>query len=460
MNIEKTLSPNFFAPGVMSHHVSLEPGDFERSFYYNLLLQPPVSILDTAFFIVKEMEEQYRAPVGFTWLQAAVKAGAIIPIFREGNSFQEVVSKLKSDNFVGLTPDAQNIASGLDAHGIKEVRRFPSRSVFHMGRSLGEQLQGLFLQREAPVLSRLPDRALYLISEFWDRTASWRRRWIETAVSARDYARDGLRLSELYLIAARTLDPEGGSKITNGQDVLAVARRALDDPMLVQDVRALLILMDLVWQQNFRTGMRKSGVAMGLCLPRWHPLLSYFDLDIMPPTGVSAIDQDSDFEPADALDVELTIELPTLSALKKTDGNVFTTIWENGAAYRKALHSWRQMPTRNNYRFLANEIGQYSEIIRRAVQSGTPLQKFDVASIETNLLVTILGAALGASTVYAVQHMRGLSDADKNVLPIVAQLSPVLVLIPSTFRRFREVKATIGHDDIIIGSGNRQIVLT
>jgi hypothetical protein len=222
------LTPNFFAPGVMSHHVSLERGDFERSFYYNLLLQPPVSILDTAFFIVKEMEEQYNAPVGVTWLEAALEVGALIPIFRDGHSFREVVAKLKSDHFTGLAPNAENIARVLDSHGVKEFRRFPSRSVFHMGRSLGDRLQHLFLQREAPVLSRFPDRTMLEINDFWDRTVSWRHEWIETAISARDYQEHGLRLSDLYLIAAKTLDPGGAVHVTNGQDVLAVARRSLN----------------------------------------------------------------------------------------------------------------------------------------------------------------------------------------------------------------------------------------
>src|SRR5215469_11953229 len=117
---EQELSPNFFAPGVMSHHVTLEAGDFERSFYYNLLLQPPVSILDTAFFIVKEMEDQYSTPVGLTWLTAALEVGALVPIFRDGHSLEDVVAKLKADHFVGLSPIAGDIARSLDAQGVKE----------------------------------------------------------------------------------------------------------------------------------------------------------------------------------------------------------------------------------------------------------------------------------------------------------------------------------------------------
>jgi hypothetical protein len=74
-----------------------------------------------------------------------------------------------------------------------------------MGRSLGNRLQRLFLQREAPVLSWFPDRTMLEISEFWERTASWRHEWIETAISASDYQEHGVRLSDLYLIAAKTL---------------------------------------------------------------------------------------------------------------------------------------------------------------------------------------------------------------------------------------------------------------
>jgi hypothetical protein len=115
----------------------------------------------------------------------------------------------------------------------------------------------------------------------------------------------------------------------------------------IEDVRNLLVLMDLVWQQNFRAGMREGGVAMGLCLPRWQRVLSYFDLDILPPTDFCDL-KDENSEVSDALKIELTIELPTLGALKKTNGDVIRKVWKDGGTYRTALGEWRRSPTKAN----------------------------------------------------------------------------------------------------------------
>jgi hypothetical protein len=260
------------------------------------------------------------------------------------------------------------------------------------------------------------------------------------------------------LIAAKSLDSDGRGQITNGQDVLAVARRTLKDEGRIKDVRNLLVLMDLVWQLNFRAGMRSGGVAMGLCVPRWQQVLSYIDLDIVPPPD--GADWKDELEVLDAVEVEFTIELPTLRALRKTTGDVIRNVWRDGGSYRKALQDWRRRPSQENKRFLANELGQYSRIIIQAVKAGTAVQKIDVASIAANLLIPALGLGLGASAVYAHQHREGLSDETKIVWPMVMQASPVLFFIPSALGWRRKTEARIRREEIAVGSGNREIVLT
>jgi hypothetical protein len=94
---------------VQSHLIALEQGDFERSFYYNLLLQPPLAMIDTAFFIVDHVEHHLarRREFGQSWLEAAVECGALIPVFRRGTNFTENLSALKRDNFTGLSDQSQ-----------------------------------------------------------------------------------------------------------------------------------------------------------------------------------------------------------------------------------------------------------------------------------------------------------------------------------------------------------------
>jgi hypothetical protein len=231
------------------------------------------------------------------------------------------------------------------------------------------------------------------------------------------------------------------------------------DPDRVTDVRDLLILMDLLWQQNLRFGMKKSGVEMGLCFPRWHRFMSYFDIDILPSTDTIDLPQDGNLHASDILDTYATIELPSLAALKHSDGNVFCKIWEHGSTYRTALSRWRAERTERSREVFIQALETYSKIICAAVPRGATLEKFAIASPEMGYLAGIFSTILAPCAAWVLKDVANLSDTHSEIVGAASAAAPLLLLMSLALLN-RKVKINIGYDQMAIKSCHKEILLS
>jgi hypothetical protein len=463
------LIPTFFAPGVQCHLIALEEGnekkkdDFERCFYYSLLLQPPLAMIDTAFFIVDEIEQQLtlRKKLGSSWLEAAVDCGALLPIFRSGANFSENLQGLRANRFAGLSDRSEDIARLLDS-AIKKPLDFPTMAQYRLGHSLGVRLRQFYLAENPPIIipTALPeyDRIVSRINEFWSRTKEWRERWIEESSQVRP-AEDGIRLSDLYHVAAKTFSSGNPERISSGWDLVRLCKEQGADNQRLIDLRRILILMDLLYQRNFNQGMTAANGTMGLTLPRWHRIAAFFDLGILPESEQDAPLISNDFDSLDVLTDKKEIKLPTLKALRRTPGYVFKAIWNEGEKYRIALHHWRMSPNASTFSYLADELGPYSQIINQKVRADSQVGSYWIGPTAQRFLPPILTFATGAA-VFCASLNYDASPFQKDVIQRAAtNLLPTLVILPLILRK-RQVRATLEGDEIVVGRGQSQISLT
>ena len=231
----KQLKPIHFAPPIMSQQITMEPGDFDRSFYYNLILQPPLLIVDAAFFTSSGLREnlETKSDLGESWLETALKHGAIQPLFRDGaTNFSDDLVRLRKDQFSGLLKESEEIASILDK-SLRYFQSWPDPNEYSFGVKLAKATSSIFLEKMAPVSPDFVDiKLLSDIGKFWDRTKNWRNSWIQRSIEFRENISGpghGLRLSDLYSIAAEDLFNQHNLKVHNALELYEMGRQSLNE---------------------------------------------------------------------------------------------------------------------------------------------------------------------------------------------------------------------------------------
>ena len=233
----------FFTAGSNIFQFDIDFGDFERSLYYNLLLQPEgLAFSDQYFFSTYVLRHLNRYQNSDSWLEGALNEGTIVPFFREQEirSFQQALSHLKHQGLLGLPGHADYIARRLDAIKCPDPHFWPN---WNVGGSLERNLAKYLTANGIPFPTHLSHSDLSDFHGFWNRTEAFR---VDDVLQAKanmsDRGEDGVRVSEIIKSTAERLVPNAPTP-NNVVELLEYLKRIEISPQEIEDTRIFFKLV-------------------------------------------------------------------------------------------------------------------------------------------------------------------------------------------------------------------------
>lgn len=347
-----------FTAGHGFYHFAISQARFDRSLYYNLLLQPKLAIPDHYFLQGKWMGahiEQY--PARDSWLEIGLRNGFIVPYFRqEGKTLPAILDDMLKVDRRGFDKNARQLAERLS--------RTPSTPRYwssHANSKLfGEGLSHYMKSTEPPMMDMGAGLDPDDFCGFWERS----RAWISDEL-AQGYERstkllstEGMLLSQMIQITGeRVLGPECG-KIRNITDLLTRTRLSRGS-QAHSDVRSYYTLMCELYNRSLSDTLFTARNS-----PKWRYYVAALDMwrEQLALGNLAT----SSAHLGNVFDLDIVIKLPKLAHLRRVSGDVLLSIRQSPACERffESLVSWKTQPTSATLcGELVDALARYSEII-------------------------------------------------------------------------------------------------
>jgi len=348
----------FFTAGHGFYQFHIDRKTYQRSLYYNLLLQPHLAAPDHFFlqgrFVVEHLAERKGRD---TWLEIALRNGFLVPFFREGHtSFSRILRTYRSTNLKGFTSSAEDIAERLDGTFDSKLK-WDSHDNSVRFRKKFES----FLQAPPP---KLLDHVHVDFLDYIGFLERSKRRYLIDIALARERANDHDSLPISLLLQATTdrLFGAGVKNLFGVDELLAEMYRRQFSNEGIRDIRILFTLACEYYNRTLAESLLAAANS-----PRWCGYLAALDLAGAQGTA----EKEADESIAHSENIKEVITLPVLRVLRKTSGDVLLTIRRRPAAkrYFESLVAWKRDPSDPNCDCLIDAIIRYAEVIRYEVGS-------------------------------------------------------------------------------------------
>jgi hypothetical protein len=346
-----------FTAGHGFYHFAITKPVFDRSLYYNLLLQPKLAIPDHYLlqgdWIAAHLQ-QY--PGRDSWLEVGLRNEFIVPYFRyEGRSLQATLSEMVTADRRGFNPNANDIAERLS--------RTPSTPRYWASadnsKTFSESVLHYLTADDPPMMELGAGLDPEDFSGFWVRS----REWIDEELTLgreRSTARlgtDGMLLSQMMQVSAeRVLGPDCG-EIANISELLTRVRDT-KGPSAFRDLRALYTLACELYNRSLSDTLFTDSNS-----PRWRSYIAALDLwrdQLASQRNVVDLQSETD------LGFEVIIKLPKIAHLRNVSGDTLLSIRKSAACERffESLSNWKAQPMSPLLRTeLVGALEKYSEVI-------------------------------------------------------------------------------------------------
>lgn len=329
---------------------------FDRSLYYNLLLQPTIAIPDHYFLQSAGISEHLRRYRGRdSWIESGLRHGYIQPYFRrEGASLSQLLDEMRGSDRRGFDSRAADIAERLGGTPFTSVPWSSSSN----SRAFHYAFRRYMTTEHAPLLELRVDPDDF--TGFWNRSREWIGDELRTATerSADLLGTKGLLLSQLIQVSGERLFGPDCERISSVDELLLLARTRIG-PGAERDLRAYYTCACELYNRSLADTLLTAAGS-----PGWTHFVAAMDLwrdDILSP---------DEGDIPDGSEYDTTIHLPRIEHLRTVSGDVLTAIRRSDSCQRyfESLGKWRSSPTdRRKKGELVETLKRYSIEIRKQV---------------------------------------------------------------------------------------------
>jgi hypothetical protein len=333
---------------------------FDRSLYYNLLLQPALVVPDH-YFLQGEWLGRHLAdyPARDSWLENGLRNGFVLPYFRrESSTLSDLLTSMERSDRRGFGPTARRIAERIDRTPFRAGLWSSAANSASFGRTLRHYLGA----DEPPVMQMRVEPGDFVA--FWHRSRGWVEGELAIASerSAAVLNSEGVLLSQLIQVSGERLLGQGCGRISSIDELLSRVRAEVGADA-ERDLRAYYTCVCELYNRSLADTILAAPNS-----PRWDQFVAAMDLwrDGM----VGAGDQSgADPEPAD-VEIDVPIRLPWPHHLRSVSGDVLLEIRRSQASDRffESLAHWRKAPHDTLLQGeLVEALHRYSRVIMKQV---------------------------------------------------------------------------------------------
>lgn len=346
-----------FTAGHGFYHFAISQDVFDRSLYYNLLLQPKLAIPDHYLLQGQWMGthlSQYSSRD--SWLEIGLRNGFVVPYLRrEGRTLAKILEEMRKADRRGFFDDAMYIAERLGRTPFKP-RHWPSKS---NSRAFGEAVSHYLMATNPPFVEMRRDLDPDDFNGFWARS----RGWIESELSI-GFERSesllrapGMLLSQMIQISGERVLGDNCGGIFSIGDLLSRVQREKGTEAR-SDLHAYYTVLCELYNRSladtlFSAKNSPKSESYIAALHMWREELA---------------SEDARVAPTNSLDVIIT--LPKIDQLRRTSGDTLLSIRKSAVCERffESLESWKAQPTSVRLQGeLTESLCRYSESIVKQV---------------------------------------------------------------------------------------------
>jgi hypothetical protein len=349
-----------FAAGHGFYQFAISRSSFDRSLYYNLLLQPSLAIPDHYFLQGRWLGDhlaQYSSRD--SWIEIGLRNGFVTPYFRrEGSSLSELLAFMEGSDRRGFSAEAQRIAERIDRTPFTASHWSSVDNSALFGAALTSYLNA----EQAPMLETGLDPDDF--AGFWNRSREWigQELAITSERSSTLLGSEGILLSQLIQVSGERLLGDDSGRIESVSELLLRVKTQVG-ATAERDLRVYYTCACELYNRSLANTILTAGNS-----PRWEPFVAAMDL-----WRNNLLSGEADAggvvgHPDELIDV--SIRLPRPAHLRLVSGDVLLTIRRSPACerYFEALSHWRRAPTDQILRDeLVNSLRRYSGEITKHV---------------------------------------------------------------------------------------------
>ncbi|MFF1598707.1 hypothetical protein ACFVYV_14580 [Streptomyces mirabilis] len=349
-----------FAAGHGFYQFAISRSSFDRSLYYNLLLQPSLAIPDHYFLQGRWLGDhlaEYSSRD--SWIEIGLRNGFVTPYFRrEGSSLSELLAFMEGSDRRGFSAEAQRIAERIDRTPFTASHWSSVDNSALFGAALTSYLNA----EQAPMLETGLDPDDFV--GFWNRSREWigQELAITSERSSTLLGSEGILLSQLIQVSGERLLGDDLGRIESVSELLLRVKTQVG-ATAERDLRVYYTCACELYNRSLANTILTAGNS-----PRWEPFVAAMDL-----WRNNLLSGEADAggvvgHPDELIDV--SIRLPRPAHLRLVSGDVLLTIRRSPACerYFEALSHWRRAPTDQILRDeLVNSLRRYSGEITKHV---------------------------------------------------------------------------------------------
>jgi hypothetical protein len=349
-----------FAAGHGFYQFAISRSSFDRSLYYNLLLQPSLAIPDHYFLQGRWLGDhlaEYSSRD--SWIEIGLRNGFVTPYFRrEGSSLSELLAFMEGSDRRGFSAEAQRIAERIDRTPFTASHWSSVDNSALFGAALTSYLNA----EQAPMLETGLDPDDFV--GFWNRSREWigQELAITSERSSTLLGSEGILLSQLIQVSGERLLGDDLGRIESVSERLFRVKTQVG-ATAERDLRVYYTCACELYNRSLANTILTAGNS-----PRWEPFVAAMDL-----WRNNLLSGEADAggvvgHPDELIDV--SIRLPRPAHLRLVSGDVLLTIRRSPACerYFEALSHWRRAPTDQILRDeLVNSLRRYSGEITKHV---------------------------------------------------------------------------------------------
>lgn len=349
-----------FSAGHGFYQFAVSDSAFDRSLYYNLLLQPTLAIPDHYFLQGARLANHLDSyPSRDSWIESGLRNGFIAPYFRkESSSLSSLLDFMESSDRRGFNHRATEIAERLDRTPFKASHWSSTEN----SESFGKALTRYLTVDDPPVLEHQIDPDDFV--GFWSRSREWIGPELSLALerSSHTLGSDGILLSQLIQVSGERLLGIDCGRITSVDELLMRVRTQVDS-QAERDLRAYYTCACEIYNRSLADTILTAPNS-----PQWNHFIAAMDLwrdDILTSEFDSGGATGSSAE-----EVDVVIRLPRVSNLRRVSGDVLLAIRQSPACerYFESFSYWKATPHSQRLKEeMVESLLRYSSEIRKQV---------------------------------------------------------------------------------------------
>ncbi|MFE4577934.1 hypothetical protein [Streptomyces chartreusis] len=349
-----------FAAGHGFYQFAISRNSFDRSLYYNLLLQPALAIPDHYFLQGRWLGDhlaEYSSRD--SWIEIGLRNGFVTPYFRrEGSRLSELLTFMEGSDRRGFSVEALRIAERIDRTPFTACHWSSVDNSTLFGAALTSYLGA----EQAPMLDRGMDPDDFV--GFWNRSREWigQELAIASERSSTLIGSEGILLSQLIQVSGERILGDDSGRIENISELLSRVKVQVG-ATAERDLRLYYTCACELYNRSLASTILTAGSS-----PRWEPFVAAMDLWRNNLLSGEADSGGVVGYPDELIDV--SIRLPRPAHLRSVSGDVLLTIRRSPACerYFEALSHWRRAPTDQTLRDeLVDSLRRYSSEITKHV---------------------------------------------------------------------------------------------